>query len=69
MLHSRGRQVIKLSSKLCDRTAMYKDVPGGRWNSCLRKGNNSWLSLVSFGRVLFCILLLWRKRRADSVFG
>lgn len=53
---------MKLSSKLHDRTAMCEDVSGGHWSSCLRGGNKSWLSLVSFNRVLFCILVLWRKK-------
>lgn len=59
---------MKLSSKLCDRPAMSKDVPGGRWSSYLREGNNSWLSFVSFGRVSFCILLLWRKKSRFSIW-
>lgn len=59
---------MKLSSKLHDRTAMCKDVSGGHWSSCLRGGNKSWLSLVSFNRVLFCILVLWRKKCWFSIW-
>lgn len=59
---------MKLSSKLHDRTAMCKDVSGGHWNSCLRGGNKSWLSLLSFNRVLFCILVLWRKKCWFSIW-
>lgn len=66
VLQSWARLAMKLSSKWCDRTAVYKDVPGGCWSSWLREGSNSWLSLVSFGRFLGCVLLLWRKKSRSS---
>jgi len=59
---------MKLSSTLHGGTAMYKDVLGECWSSCLTEGNNSCLSLVSFGRVLFCVLLLWRKKSRLSIW-